>query len=193
MKRFLSVLTSALLITSLALPATAFAAKGGNANGAGRDHAPGQQRNTPAEQIEVTPDHDLATTQEEDTTGSGNGQAKGRPQAAGAHASENGTDTATGRDRVRERESDEGSATTKPARTGIANALDRISANLARHEARVASGDANALPPGLVRVLEKFLGWLGLAPDDAPADDPDTGQGTEEPPGSDEATVTPAP
>lgn len=193
MKRFLAVLIGALLVTSLALPATALAAKGGNGNGNGRDDAPGQQRKVPIEQTEVTPGLESATTHEEDTTGSGNGRAKGRPPVADAHASENGSDTVMARDRERARESLEDSATTKPARTGIANAFDRISANLARAEARVASGDATALPPGLVRVFEKFLGWLGLAPDDTPADETDTGQDTEEPPGSDEATVTPAP
>ncbi len=193
MKRFLAVLTSALLVASLTLPATALAAKGGNATGAGRDHAPGQQRKSPAEQIEVTPDPGSAMTNEEDTTGSGNGQAKGRPDMAGAHASENGSDTVMARDRVHVRESQDGSGTTKPTRTGIAQAFDRISANLARADARVASGDAVALPPGLVRVFEKFLGWLGLAPDTTPTDEPATGQETEEPAGSDEATVAPAP
>ncbi|MCL4553861.1 MAG: hypothetical protein M1617_07200 [Actinobacteria bacterium] len=57
--------------------------------------------------------------------------------------------------------------------TGLANALSRIQRNIERAEAKVAAGQKEQVPPGLLRVLEKFLAWLGLAPvDPAPPADP---------------------
>lgn len=57
--------------------------------------------------------------------------------------------------------------------TGIANALSRIQRNIERAEAKVAAGQKEQVPPGLLRVLEKFMAWLGLAPvDPVPPVDP---------------------
>lgn len=195
MKRFLAVLICALLVTSLALPATALAAKGGvsNGNGNGRANAPGQQYHAPEAQAEVSPDQAAPGTDQESAV-PGNGRAVGRPQTAGPHASETGSETVSVRDREHVREqSREASETPGPTRSGIQNAFDRISANIARAEAHVASGSRSSLPPGLVRVFEKFLEWLGLVPDDEPVDDADNGQDTEEPSDSDETTQSPDP
>jgi hypothetical protein len=80
--------------------------------------------------------------------------------------------------------------------TGIANALSRIMANIERAEARVAAGQKSQVPPGLLKVMAKFLGWLGIEADpeldteEPGLDDPgltDPGEG------SDEETSTPIP
>jgi hypothetical protein len=73
--------------------------------------------------------------------------------------------------------------------TGIANALSRIMANIERAEARVAAGEKSQVPPGLLKVLSKFLGWLGIDGELEP------GSGEPEMPdnGSDEETSTPLP
>jgi hypothetical protein len=80
--------------------------------------------------------------------------------------------------------------------TGIANALSRIMANIERAEARVAAGQKSQVPPGLLKVMAKFLGWLGIEADP----EPDTEEpGLEDPgltdpgEGSDEETSTPIP
>jgi len=56
--------------------------------------------------------------------------------------------------------------------TGIANALSRILASIERAEARVAEGKKSAVPPGLLKVLAKFMGWLGIEPEPEPGSDP---------------------
>lgn len=83
--------------------------------------------------------------------------------------------------------------TVEPERkTGIENALSRIQANIARAEGKVAAGQKEQVPPGLLRVLEKFLAWLGLTAVDPVPADPVT---PEDPNGSDETTpsVEPTP
>jgi hypothetical protein len=77
----------------------------------------------------------------------------------------------------------------EPAKlTGIANALSRIMANIERAEARVAAGEKSAVPPGLLKVLAKFMGWLGI--DVEPDPEPGMTDPTE---GSEEETGTPVP
>ncbi|MFU8890793.1 MAG: hypothetical protein ACNA76_03925 [Anaerosomatales bacterium] len=80
--------------------------------------------------------------------------------------------------------------------TGIANALSRIMANIERAEARVEAGQKSHVPQGLLNVLAKFLGWLGIdAEPEIDADDPaldDPGL-TDPGNGSDEETSTPLP
>jgi hypothetical protein len=77
----------------------------------------------------------------------------------------------------------------EPAKlTGIANALSRIMANIERAEARVAAGEKSAVPPGLLKVLAKFMGWLGI--DAEPDPEPGVTDPTE---GSEEETGTPVP
>jgi len=88
----------------------------------------------------------------------------------------------------------------EPAKlTGIANALSRIMANIERAEARVAAGEKSAVPPGLLKVLAKFMGWLGIDPDPETGepDVTDPNEGSEEETGtllpdegSEEGTVT---
>lgn len=45
---------------------------------------------------------------------------------------------------------------------GIGNALTSIQANIAKAQAKVAAGTKKRVPPGLLRVLAKFMAWLGL-------------------------------
>ncbi len=79
---------------------------------------------------------------------------------------------------------------------GIAGALSRIQANIAKAEAKVLAGTKKQVPPGLLRVLAKFMGWLGIVPEEPPADDgavPDDGLPGElptEPDGSELPTGT---
>ncbi len=79
---------------------------------------------------------------------------------------------------------------------GIAGALSRIQANIAKAEAKVLAGTKKQVPPGLLRVLAKFMGWLGIVPEEPPADDgpvPDDGLPGElptEPDGSELQTGT---
>ncbi len=85
--------------------------------------------------------------------------------------------------------------------TGIANALSRIMRNIERAEARVAAGEKSQVPPGLLRVMAKFMGWLGIEADPAPdTDGPGDGDGSQEETGtvgpydpSDEETGTVGP
>lgn len=75
---------------------------------------------------------------------------------------------------------------------GIANALSRIMANIERAEARVAAGQKSHVPTGLLNVLSKFLGWLGIdAEPESDVDEPDVTDPGDE--GSDEETSTPLP
>ncbi len=204
MKRSFAILSAALLVTSLIVPSAAVAANGSDHRGAGngRTAAPGQAKKVSEEAvtIEAPGGVDMPVTSEEPSDesakgkGNGNGVAAGKPnQAADAHASENGTSTVRIRVHVRQRESEEGSDTAKPERTGIANAFDRISANLDRANTKIGDSTRKSLPPGLVRVFEKFLGWLGLETDNTPANEADSEQPVEIPDASDDATPTPVP
>lgn len=65
---------------------------------------------------------------------------------------------------------------------GIENALASITRNLEKSLAKIADGKKKQLPPGLVRVWQKFASWLGI--------DPTTQPGYEAPP-VDPATVEP--
>jgi hypothetical protein len=92
--------------------------------------------------------------------------------------------------------SPEPSSTVHPGRRGIDNALSRIERNMTRAQTRVAEGTMERVPPGLLRVLQKFLGWLGLQPAPDDSGDPDDGDAAETPPaddGSTEESSTPEP
>jgi len=52
-------------------------------------------------------------------------------------------------------------ATPTPKLTGIANALSRLQANLARMQAQFDAGRRSALPSGLIATIAKFMSWLG--------------------------------
>ncbi len=58
----------------------------------------------------------------------------------------------------------DGDGVAEGKQTGIANALSRIMLNIERAEARVESGQQSRVPPGLLRVMSKFLAWLGIDP-----------------------------
>jgi hypothetical protein len=74
-------------------------------------------------------------------------------------------------------------------RTGIANAVDRLEANLARMQADLEAGTRSSLPPGLQRAIAKFMSWLGVeVPDESSL--PDDGDGSEETSGTVETSVT---
>lgn len=45
---------------------------------------------------------------------------------------------------------------------GIPNAFSRITTNLEKSLAKIAAGKKTQLPPGLVRVWQKFATWLGI-------------------------------
>ena len=178
MRKILAVLTTAVLLSALVLPATALAARGGNDKA--KSTPPGQAK----KEAPVDP-----------------GKPDKGPKAdrgVDALESEDGTQTAEKirrKDRDQVRDSAEDSATAEPKRTGISNALSRIEANLARAQQQVLDGTRKALPPGLVRVYEKFMSWLGLTPEDGtPPDDstiPD--DGIDDPEGSEDGTSTPDP
>lgn len=197
MKRSLAILASALLVASLAFPAAALAAKGGNGSARGKDQAPGQARRADTNPLDENAAVDAGPGNR------GNGSAKEKPGQTDAHASEDGTETAKVKDRTRTRNAEESSDTIEPKRTGIANALSRIQANIAKAEAKVAAGTKSHVPTGLLRVADKFLMWLGLTPDTppvAPGDDPDLPEDSAETSdtpvpddGSTEPTPTPDP
>lgn len=211
MKRLLSVLLAALLVAMLLVPAAA-TAKSANANSKGHaSEAPGQvktsdsgaaksgKKDSADEVGSFEGDSDEAETDDAGAgAGAGNGKALGK----------------TKEKHVRSREasgaaySDDESGTVEPKRTGIENALDHIMANIAKANAKVEDGTKKHVPPGLLRVMDKFISWLGLTPEPtepAPdgADDmsdetsatPDPGSGEESstviPVEGEEAAVTP--
>jgi hypothetical protein len=212
---------SAVLILALALPGVAFAAKPADK---GTASAPGQLKKAEAvaesaesgtgEELE---EEEAAEPDESDGSGKATGKpewaahpkrkdAKGKPDWAGKDASATPPGAAV-REQARSKEasgSEDASPTAAGKQHGIENALGRIEANIARAQARVAEGTMERVPPGLLRVLEKFLGWLGLspAPDDTDATDEgdvadDPGDASEEEPPTpepgEEASPTPEP
>lgn len=184
MRRMLAVLLSSLLVASLACPAVALAAKGNADSARGKSQAPGQARKAQEQPYDSEGETDASPgTRAKD-------KAKKAAGVSDARASEDDTGTAQVKDRTRTRNAEESSDTVEPKRTGIANALSRIQANIARAEAKVAAGTKSQLPPGLLRVMDKFLSWLGLSPD-TPSEEP--GDGTDQPEDSAEESATPVP
>lgn len=91
-------------------------------------------------------------------------------------------------------ESAEPTGAPRPGAKGLANALGRIQANIAKAEAKIAAGTKKQIPPGLLKALAKFMGWLGIVPDDPglpddSASDPPADPGD----GSENETLTPIP
>ena len=188
MKRCVALFVILAVVVVFSLPAAAFAEK---PEGVGKSAAPGQTKKTeaadaehpgkgkangkqPSESDAAEPDKPADEPADEPP-----GKAKGKGKTKKAEAA---TET-TGA------ESPDASATVEPKRTGIENALDRIAANIARAEQKVAEGTKTRVPPGLLGVYEKFLGWLGL---DAEMPDGDAGPG-ETPDEGEEETMTPEP
>ncbi|MDO9557799.1 MAG: hypothetical protein Q7J82_09555 [Coriobacteriia bacterium] len=148
MKKMIAVLTTVVLLSVLVVPGTALAAKGGNDKV--KNTPPGQAK----KEAPVDPDA-VADVPTEDTSADVVGSEKHFKKVH----------------REQVRVSEEGSATVEPKKTGIANALSRIEVNLERAQQKVLDGTKKALPPGLVRVYEKFMSWLGMTPDESTPDD----------------------
>lgn len=182
MNRTMRMAICVALATLLVAPAAAFAGKPESTPG--RASAPGQVKKATGESGDVVVDAD---SDGDADAGKGRSKDKRKDGDNGKEARERG-DNAFG--------SDEASGTADRKRVGIENALSRVQRNVDRAETRIEAGTAGAVPPGLMRVLEKFLGWLGLAnivevdegPDPDPAGETTT---TMEPTGTIEPTSTP--
>lgn len=176
MRRLLAATLVAVLVFALVVPGVAFARKGGvPASVRGRGHAAssaaGEEQAKAAKPEKGKQGKDAKTER-----GVREGVASGRAEEA--------TETPEGEEpdgRIQEGK-----------RTGIANALARLQANLARMQAQMDAGQRKGLPPGLQRVIAKFLGWLGL--DGAPVDElpggDDDGAVSDEPTETVEPTAT---
>ena len=151
MRRLLIITICALLMGALCVP-VAYAG-----NGNGRENAPGQVKKGETSAVEIG----VEETPTASPGNNGQGKAKGRDDAKdnGNGYSEEVTGTAT-----RSRNAS-GTAVRVRDRQGIENAADRIAGNIAKAEKAVAEGKRKQVPPGLQKVLEKFLGWLGVAPE----------------------------
>lgn len=145
MKKTLSIALVLMLIAALATPAVAFAAKGGKGSkGAERAAAAREAKGSEAGRAEAP--------------GQAKKQLKAQKKDKAPAASEAASETPDGDASAEE------TVTMSPGKQkGITNALTRIHANLTRMQADVDAGLRTQLPPGLLRVFEKFFGWLGDA------------------------------
>ena len=175
-KRTIAVAIIFALVLSLALPAAAFAKRGGvPASGNGRGHT------------QASPGADEEGAESgatEPAPGPVPEEGKGKSKADKATSRQEGIaedleDDEGGEEPLRSRE------TTPP---GWAIALSHLEANRARMQAQIDAGVRKSLPPGLVSVIAKFMERLGIvevpAEDDAAGDDATDADGTED----DEAT-----
>lgn len=191
MKKLVAIILCVVLAAMLVVPA-AFAGEG-QSQGKGKESAPGQQKKAEDAEDEAAAkkeakDKGSKAEESEEVTGDaeGKGKAKGKSEDKGKNQGAEkgkGSEDASGTPK----RSKEESGTTERKRTGIENAFDRISANIAKAEQKVADGTKKQVPPGLLNVYEKFLGWLGLA--DAVEGGEADGDGS----GSGESTQTPEP
>ena len=190
MRRSVRVSVVLVLLLTLLVPGVALAKKGGvPASANGKGNAP-----VAAEPAEVADDGvEPAPVEEEPEVAPvvPSGKAKAKDKAKAKGTSEEfvpGTgEPQQDRDQDRDQErSQEGSGTPQGQRHGIENALTKLQDNLARMQAELEAGTRTNLPPGLQRVIAKFLSWLGIVPDDG-GDIPDDG---DEPGDSDETSGT---
>jgi hypothetical protein len=225
MRRIVALATLIALAATLIVPVAALA-KGGPPAGKGPGFTPpGQAKKavapvepSAAEETEEPAEETPATNAKEAGKAAGLGKAAGKVPAHAAEAigkaagAEDVADTdeavegtvsameETVTPEPEEGEEPEEEEADKPSDTGkmfgIANALSRIMANIERAEAKVAAGQKSQVPPGLLKVMAKFLGWLGFeAEPELDTEEP----GTEEPgltdpgEGSEEETSTPNP
>ena len=142
MKRTIAVAIVLALILSLALPAAALAKRGGApAKGNGRGHTPaivsGEDEGT-GEGGATDPVSDPVPDK-----GKGKGKAN-KSESAGDDSQE-------------AEDGDKPKPSWETTPTGIENAYSRVLRNLERRYDR-----GKFLPPGLVSVLAKFAGWLGI-------------------------------
>ena len=145
MKKTLSIALVLALVLALSVPALAFAGKGGVKGPSNGSRA--------AERA--------SAASADDGQAPVNGKKSPKAPKKGAHeAPDEAPDTDV---------ADASSETSVPMspgkRKGITNALSRITATLERMQADLDAGLRKQLPPGLVRVMEKFMGWLGESAD----------------------------
>ncbi|MDH4139734.1 MAG: hypothetical protein OEV43_04105 [Coriobacteriia bacterium] len=133
MKRFVAIMTCVLLLVALVAPAAAFAGKGNSKT------PPGQAKKAGTASEEDGADVDGKKIGKPD-------KAKGKPAWA---ASKDATVTA---------ESSEEADADVGKRVGLENAIYRIARNLVRKQEKF--GEDAPLPAGLLKVCEKFYGWL---------------------------------
>jgi len=137
-KKTLAIALVLALVIALALPTVAFAGRGGvKGPSSGRGGA--------------TVSGDDGQTQSR-----GHKPAKA-PKAPRAPEASDDADTSDDAEASAETTPPMGPGQTK----GITKALTRIEANFLRMKADVDAGLRKQLPPGLLRVFEKFFGWLG--------------------------------
>ena len=175
MKRTIAAAIILALLLSLTLPAMAFAKRGGvpaNSNGRGhaRDIAGAEQGTASSESdtfVEPAPGPAPAPV-----PGKGKAKAHGKAEKAADGAAD-----PTGDD------GDSPAPSWETTPTGLENALSRVRANLERMQAEFDAGTRKNVPPGLQRVVAKFMAWLGLGAPDGADDAPDGGEavGGEEP------------
>jgi hypothetical protein len=158
-KKTLSIALVLALVIAFALPAVAFAGKGGV-------KGPNSVRGGAA-----------ASDDDGQAPSRGKKPVKAPKELRAAEDSDEAAETSD-----EEGGSTENTPPMGPGQTkGITNALTRIEATFLRMKADVDSGLRKKLPPGLLRVFEKFFGWL-----DQPAEFQETWD-------SIEASRTPAP
>ncbi len=144
MRRLLFITICALLMVALCAP-TAFAG-----NNKGRASAPGQVKKSATPAVESVVD-------ETSTAGPGNsgrGKARGHDDSKGNANGQSEEATGTAARSKNASGTDQGAR----ERQGIENAADRIAGNIAKAEKAIADGKRKQVPPGLQKVLEKFLG-----------------------------------
>jgi hypothetical protein len=202
MRKTLALVACIALVALLAMPAAALA----RGHAYGRATAPGQVKKQEPVESPAPSEPDEPATDPADSAESEPAIPPGHEKANG-----NGHETAPGLGHDREQlgaddpvvpdvpgdwgPSDDASGTPDPKRVGIERALERLEANLARAEEKMADGSKWQLPPGLVKTVDKFMLWLGV--DDEPVEDPsddgsdDTSETPEPGDGSAEETETP--
>jgi hypothetical protein len=155
------------LLFALAVPAAAFA-KGGPP-----DHANGKAKGKAPVATPVAPEAEEAA---EEPAPAPVKEKKAKKVKAGVAASEGVEDP-----EADEGDGDEVAPEPEAKLTGIANALSRLQANLARKQADLDAGKRSHLPMGLQKAIEKFMGWLGITPEEPPVDVVEPGEGDEVP------------
>ena len=151
MRRLLFITICALLMVTLCAPA-AFAG-----NGKGRESAPGQAKKSDVPAVETSAEE----TSSANPGNSGRGKAKGHDDSKDNANGQSGEATGT----ATRSKNASGTEQSVRERQGIGNAADRIASNIAKAEKAVEDGKKKQVPPGLQKVLEKFLGWLGVTPE----------------------------
>ncbi len=162
MKRLFIGILVFTLVFALAVPGVAMAKKGGvPANGTG---APSFAESGDDGPVDATPG---ASAGKE-------ARAAEKRAAKDARAAEKrGAEAAESDGEATEPEAGEDGPTVEPKRTGIENALASVQRNLERMQTQIDEGSRSDLPPGLQKVMLKFMAWLGMSPDDGTVGDGD--------------------